>query len=1158
MKKVFNKFLYCLIIFMVLFNYCGGLLSYAVEINSADLEAIGSADYHLKYYREDTDSYRYLICTIVGYHMNDNFYPAYCMNCALDGVTPDNEYSVSINEIINRDDVWRVVKNGYPYKSPEEMGLENEFDAFAVTKFATYCVLGEATLEKFYAEPDDLEAVAMLNALYNLVNIGLNGNESREAGNYSINKNGDLVEEGNYYYQNYSISSNLDMKETEIIIESGLPEGAFVTKIDDYNFRLYILKSSFNSDISGTLKIIGKSRTYPIFYGESGNPNTQDYVLTYDTFGSASSSCIVNFSAMKGKIKVKKIDESNNLPISGVEFELRNKDGTFKIGGVTDSNGVLYFENLIPGDYYIKEIKTNENYILDNKDITVLVKANETTEISIKNKSKEGQIKIVKVDSDNNEIKIEGVEFKVYDEKGNIVDEIKTDKNGEAITKKLKINHEYTIKEVKTNQNYKLNEKQVKVKLTDERIKTVTIENDYKEGQIKIVKVDSDNNEIKIEGVEFKVYDEKGNVVDELKTDKNGEAITKKLKINHNYTIKETKTLNNYVLNDKPIVIKLDKDQIENVFIENELKKGKIKIIKVDKDNNEIKLEGVCLKVFDEEKNLVEELKTDKNGEAISKDLRIDKKYYVYETKTNDNYILDEEPKEIKLQQNQITDLILENEHKKGNLIIYKIDKDNNKITLGNVEFALYSQEFNKIISTYRTDVNGEIKIDNLRIGNYTLIEKETGRWYNLAEDKEIKIEWDNITESFIENELQKCRIKVIKIDKDNKEIKLKGVKFDVKDNNGNILETIETDEFGEAITSKYSIRDYDKITIVEKETLNNYKLDSKPQTIELKANQIIDVVFENEVKKGKIKVIKVDKDNKEIKLKDVKFGIYNSKNELLETIVTDFNGEAITNDLPISEKYTIKELETGADYELDSKEIVIELKEDEIKSIVFENELKKGEIELIKLDKDTKKVLKDIEFELYDFGNNIIGKYKTDKDGKIVVKGLKIGDYYFKETKTLNEYELKEEKIKCIVENKKVTKLKVYNEVVNNRFKIIKIDKDDKNKKLEGVEFEVLDEEGNLLEKLVTDKNGEAVSSYYPIKNKVYTVHEIKTLDGYQKNDEYISFKLNKKNVKEVTIKNEKVKIDKKSEIPKEEVKVEKKEEIKKEEEKVLPRTGY
>ena len=71
-----------------------------------------------------------------------------------------------------------------------------------------------------------------------------------------------------------------------------------------------------------------------------------------------------------------------------------------------------------------------------------------------------------------------------------------------------------------------------------------------------------------------------------------------------------------------------------------------------------------------------------------------------------------------------------------------------------------------------------------------------------------------------VENELKKGQIKVIKVDKDNNEVKLKGVKFDVLDKDGKVLETIVTNSNGEATTSKYAIRDFEKLSVKEKETL--------------------------------------------------------------------------------------------------------------------------------------------------------------------------------------------------------------------------------------------------------------------------------------------------------------------------------------------------
>ena len=68
-----------------------------------------------------------------------------------------------------------------------------------------------------------------------------------------------------------------------------------------------------------------------------------------------------------------------------------------------------------------------------------------------------------------------------------------------------------------------------------------------------MIKVDKDNNEVKLEGVEFKVYDEDGNYIETLITDKNGEAVSSKLRIDKPYTVQETKTLEKYASSYYPL-----------------------------------------------------------------------------------------------------------------------------------------------------------------------------------------------------------------------------------------------------------------------------------------------------------------------------------------------------------------------------------------------------------------------------------------------------------------------------------------------------------------------------------------------------------------------------------------------------------------------------
>jgi len=90
-------------------------------------------------------------------------------------------------------------------------------------------------------------------------------------------------------------------------------------------------------------------------------------------------------------------------------------------------------------------------------------------------------------------------------------------------------------------------------------------------------------------------------------------AITKELRVDKKYFVKELSTLDNYVLSNEIQKVVLEPGEIKTLTFENELKKGQIKIIKVDEYNNEIKLEGIEYSLMDKNNNVLETLITDKN-----------------------------------------------------------------------------------------------------------------------------------------------------------------------------------------------------------------------------------------------------------------------------------------------------------------------------------------------------------------------------------------------------------------------------------------------------------------------------------------------------------------------------------------------------------------
>ena len=339
--------------------------------------------------------------------------------------------------------------------------------------------------------------------------------------------------------------------------------------------------------------------------------------------------------------------------------------------------------------------------------------------------------------------------------------------------------------------------------------------------------------------------------------------------------------------------------------------------IKVIKEDAELKYK-IPNVVFDFKYTDGEEIgryTTDSNGEITIKRLRPGT-IIAKELETDQNYILNDDKQEIRLSYADSQTKSVENERKRGNLQVYKMDKDNNKITLGNVEFDLYSHEQQKVIGTYCTDVNGQIYIKDLRVADYSLIEKKTNKWYNLAEDTELKIEWKKTTKTTIENELKKSQVKIVKVDQENNEIKLENVEFEVLDKDGNVLEKIKTNKEGEAVTSRYPIRDFESLYFKEVATNEKYVLDDTVHKVVLKENEIVNQTFENRKIKGQVKVIKTSETDSKITgtkagdpMPNVSFDIYDENKKYIETIKTGEDGTAITS---LLEKgiYFVKESE--------------------------------------------------------------------------------------------------------------------------------------------------------------------------------------------------------------------------------------------------------
>lgn len=383
-----KKIIFSLLIIISLFSHT--LCAYAIEGGMYDLYSKGLCG-DLLNYQGSTRITEYVV-----YNKNGKEYPAYCLNVEKKGVNSTSGYAVNVSDKLYDTNVWRTILFGYPYKSLAELGVANEQEAFTATKQAIYVAQGIRRLEDY--SPFNTDAGhRTYNALVNIVTNARNST-AEEPGRINIGIISEDLEwkyNNNFIEKTFSIQTNIDSGHYEIsILGQNLPDGICVLGMDDAlqtifamneKFKIRIPIQSLKNDGEFKIKCDLSSQTFPVLYGISENEATQDYALTYESVESSSAEYDVKFKKNLTKINIfkKEYETQNMLP--NVEFELYNQNKTYDKTFVTDKDGTICIDNMIPGTYYLKEIKALDGYNLISDEIEIKLDYNEEVNVTVNN-----------------------------------------------------------------------------------------------------------------------------------------------------------------------------------------------------------------------------------------------------------------------------------------------------------------------------------------------------------------------------------------------------------------------------------------------------------------------------------------------------------------------------------------------------------------------------------------------------------------------------------------------------------------------------------------------------------------------------------------------------------------------------------------------------
>ena len=351
-----------------------------------------------------------------------------------------------------------------------------------------------------------------------------------------------------------------------------------------------------------------------------------------------------------GGLRIVKLDSITHKPLEGVEFKVTYADGSFvpdKNGQIssngiyrTDKNGEVLISGLI-GTFVVTETKTIPGYTIDenSRTQTVVVNPNDTQTLYFYN-TPVGGLQIIKSDKDSGK-RISGVKFEIRKMNGEIIGTYTTDSDGVIYLPEAESGW-YTVTELEAASGYLLDTTPHRIEVKDGQTATLEITN-HKSSRILLHKVDKATGK-GIYGAVFLLYDSDHNPIGEYVTDQDGYIYADEGLADGRFYLREIKAAPGYVLDPELKTIYVRYGSTTEIEWSNTAECGQIQIIKKSADDNATNglpagtlLEGAVFEIYDKAGNVVDTIKSDRNGRAVSKTLPLSR-YTVREIKAPANY----------------------------------------------------------------------------------------------------------------------------------------------------------------------------------------------------------------------------------------------------------------------------------------------------------------------------------------------------------------------------------------------------------------------------------------------------------------------------------------------------------------------------------------